>query len=373
MAGLEVESVERAGAAVRRRRRGGDARASSRIRRPTSLSVCTVDDGRGELLQIVCGAPNVRAGMKAPFARGRRHAARRQGHQRPPSCAASMSHGMLCSAQGARARRRRGRPAAARRRCAGRHDRARLSAARRRDPRGQRHAESRRLLQRARHRARARRARAVRCSRTARRSPRRRRRSNDRLPVELLGARELARVSPAACVRGIDSGAKSPLWLRERLRRAGLRAISPVVDVTNYVMLELGQPLHAYDLDKLERRHRRALRDEPARSSTLLDGKDIELTRRRARDRRRRGPVGLAGIMGGQSTAVERGDHVDLPRGARSSRRRAIAGERAAMACITDASQRFERGVDPTRPGARASSARPSCCSRSAGGAARAR
>ena len=65
--------------------------------------------------------------------------------------------------------------------------------------------------------------------------------------------------APAACpklvsrvVRGINNQGASPLWLRERLRRAGLRPISPVVDVTNYVLLELGQPMHAYDLAKLK-------------------------------------------------------------------------------------------------------------------------
>ncbi len=93
----------------------------------------------------------------------------------------------------------------------------------------------------------------------------------ERLPVHL--------EAPAACprfagciVRGIDNRAPTPSWLCERLRRAGVRSISPVVDVTNYVMLELGQPLHAYDLGKLkggiEVRYARAA--EPV---TLLDGK----------------------------------------------------------------------------------------------------
>src|SRR5690606_23643710 len=76
-------------------------------------------------------------------------------------------------------------------------------------------------------------------------------RGSDTFPVRL--------AAPAACprfagrvVRGVRTGLRSPIWMRERLRRAGVRAIHPVVDVTNYVMLELGQPLHAYDLRKLQ-------------------------------------------------------------------------------------------------------------------------
>src|SRR5690606_41207654 len=77
-------------------------------------------------------------------------------------------------------------------------------------------------------------------------------------------------------IRGVPTGLESPLWLRERLRRAGLRAIHPVVDVTNYVMLELGQPLHAYDLGKLSERIvvRRA---KPGERLQLLDGEMREL------------------------------------------------------------------------------------------------
>ena len=87
--------------------------------------------------------------------------------------------------------------------------------------------------------------------------------------------------APAACprfagciVRGIDNRAATPLWMRERLRRAGVRSISPVVDVTNYVMLELGQPMHAYDLAKL-RGGMRARQAQPGERLTLLDGKEL--------------------------------------------------------------------------------------------------
>ena len=76
---------------------------------------------------------------------------------------------------------------------------------------------------------------------------------DDVFPVEIdAGAgcpRYLGRV-----IRGVDATRPTPIWLRERLRRSGLRSIDPVVDVTNYVLLELGQPMHAFDLDRLENR-----------------------------------------------------------------------------------------------------------------------
>ena len=75
--------------------------------------------------------------------------------------------------------------------------------------------------------------------------------SNERFPVDLKAPAACPRF--AGCVmRGVDNRASSPVWLRERLRRAGLRSISPVVDITNYVMLETGQPMHAYDLARLK-------------------------------------------------------------------------------------------------------------------------
>src|SRR5690606_148232 len=77
-------------------------------------------------------------------------------------------------------------------------------------------------------------------------------------------------------IRGIDGAAASPFWMQERLRRAGLRPISAVVDVTNYVMLELGQPMHAYDLARLQGsivvRFARA-----GETLQLLDGRTVEL------------------------------------------------------------------------------------------------
>ncbi len=99
----------------------------------------------------------------------------------------------------------------------------------------------------------------------------------DTFPVKLSAPDGLPEAREPRRARHQQQAAARPTWLRERLRRAGLRSISPVVDVTNYVLLELGQPMHAYDLDKLKGglEARQATAGEPI---TLLDGKEIPLT-----------------------------------------------------------------------------------------------
>ncbi|HEY8521414.1 MAG TPA: phenylalanine--tRNA ligase subunit beta [Gammaproteobacteria bacterium] len=139
--------------------------------------------------------------------------------------------------------------------------------------------------------------------------------------------------------------ARSPMWLRERLRRAGVRAIHPVVDVTNYVMLELGQPLHAYDLTKLDR----AIDVRFARAGeklVLLDGREVDLDPDMLVIADGSGPVGLAGIMGGESTAVEPETSQIFLESAFFAPS-TIAGRARRLGLHTEASQRFERGVDP--------------------------
>ena len=158
--------------------------------------------------------------------------------------------------------------------------------------------------------------------------------------------------APAACprfagciVRGIDNRAAAPLWLRERLRRAGVRSISPVVDVTNYVMLELGQPMHAYDLAKL----RGGIRVRLARAGetlTLLDGKELRAEPDMLLITDEEGAVGLAGIMGGLRTAVS-ADTRDVFLESAFFAPEAILGRARRVGLVTDAAQRFERGVDP--------------------------
>jgi phenylalanyl-tRNA synthetase beta chain len=160
--------------------------------------------------------------------------------------------------------------------------------------------------------------------------------------------------SPAACptfvgcvIRGVNNRATTPLRIRERLRRAGVRSISPVVDVTNYIMLELGQPMHAYDLAKLrgEIRVRQAHEGERI---TLLDGKTIELSPDVLLITDADGPVGLAGIMGGERTSVS-AETVDVFFEVAYFPPDAVAGRSRRWGMLTDASQRYERGVDPTQ------------------------
>ena len=160
------------------------------------------------------------------------------------------------------------------------------------------------------------------------------------------------RPEPEACprfahrvVRNIDPAGRSPLWLTERLRRSGLRAIHPVVDVTNYVMLELGQPLHAYDLNKLNGpvRPRYAKAGERL---TLLDEREVAPSERTVVISDDSGAIGLAGIMGGLSTMVTETTTDVFFEGAFWPPA-VMAGRARALGMHTDASLRFERGVDP--------------------------
>lgn len=146
-------------------------------------------------------------------------------------------------------------------------------------------------------------------------------------------------------VSGIDARAKTPGWMATRLKLAGMRSISIAVDITNYVMLELGQPLHAYDADKVQGGFsvRRAHQGE---SIETLDGKERMLHAEDLLICDHSGPIGIAGVMGGARTEVSESttsvileaanfDPISI---ARSARRHKLPSE---------ASKRFERGVDP--------------------------
>ncbi len=145
-------------------------------------------------------------------------------------------------------------------------------------------------------------------------------------------------------VRNIDVSRPSPLWLQEKLRRCGLRSIDAVVDITNYIMLELGQPMHAFDLDKLTGgiNVRTAASSE---SLELLDGQTVELTEDTLLITDESGPVAMAGVMGGNPTAVS-SETKNLFLEVAFFTPDLMAGKPRSYGLHTDASHRFERGVD---------------------------
>jgi len=146
-------------------------------------------------------------------------------------------------------------------------------------------------------------------------------------------------------IRNIDPAAKSPLWMAERLRRSGLRSINPVVDITNYIMLEYGQPLHAYDLQLVNGPIQPRM-SEKGEKVTLLDEKQVVLDANTLVISDDSGAIGLAGIMGGLSTAVSE-KTTDVFFEAAFWPQDFIAGRARSYGLHTDASLRFERGVDP--------------------------
>jgi phenylalanyl-tRNA synthetase beta chain len=168
--------------------------------------------------------------------------------------------------------------------------------------------------------------------------------TNDRIPIRLESPADCPRYA-GRIIRGIDQNAQTPLWMAETLRRCGLRSISPVVDVTNFVLLELGQPMHAFDLDKLSEEIivRRGRKDEKL---LLLDGSEVDLDDEVLAICDRSGPVALAGIMGGLDSGVTESTTNILFESAYFNPA-TIMGKARAYGMHTDASHRFERGVDP--------------------------
>lgn len=158
--------------------------------------------------------------------------------------------------------------------------------------------------------------------------------------------------SPAACprylgrsIRKINPQAQSPLWLTELLRRSGIRPLHPVVDVTNYLLLELGQPMHAFDLSQIDGdiRVRQASAGE---TLTLLNGQQATLNPEFLVIADAKQALALAGIMGGQASAVTASTQ-DIFLEAAFFSPLSLAGKARKLGLHTDSSHRFERGVDP--------------------------
>ena len=167
---------------------------------------------------------------------------------------------------------------------------------------------------------------------------------DETFPVQVEAADDCPRYV-GRVVKGIDNRAATPLWMQERLRRCGLRSLGPVVDVTNYVLLELGQPMHAFDRGRLQDGIvvRRAGQGERL---TLLDGQELELDGDSLVIADGAGAQALAGVMGGQATACTEAT-TDIFLESAFFAPMAVAGRARAFGLHTDSSHRFERGVDP--------------------------
>jgi phenylalanyl-tRNA synthetase beta chain len=156
-----------------------------------------------------------------------------------------------------------------------------------------------------------------------------------------------AEACPRYCgrvLKGVDAAAATPEWMHRRLARSGLRSISAVVDITNYVLLELGQPLHAFDLAKLKGDIEvRGARE--GETLELLNQQTVELQSDMLVIADGNGAVALAGIMGGAATAVSEATR-DIFLESAFFAPAAIAGKARRLGLSTDSSHRFERGVD---------------------------
>ncbi|HEX4927461.1 MAG TPA: phenylalanine--tRNA ligase subunit beta [Burkholderiales bacterium] len=335
MAGLEVESYAPfgphfSGVAV------GEILAVERHPNADKLTVCTVDAG-GEEVKVVCGAPNVRAGMKAPLAKV---GARLPGISiQRTSVRGIESEGMLCSARElglsedhSGLLELEGKPGTDVRQALGLDEHVltlKLTPNR---------ADCLSILGVARE--------VHALTGAPLEAPR-----VEKAPARIAARHPVKISAPEGCgrfagrvIRNVDATAPSPTWMRQRLERAGQRSISALVDVTNYVMLELGRPLHVYDLDKLK-----GAIDvrwgRPGEKVLLLNGQEVEVDASVLCITDDSGVTGLAGIMGGESTkADEKTKNVFLE--SAFFYPDAIAGRARRYNFSSDASHRFERGVD---------------------------
>lgn len=340
--GLEVEEVTPLGEAL------GQvvvARIVEAVRHPEAdrLQVCSVDAGQGELLHIVCGAPNARAGLLAPLALvGAQIGALTITAAKLRGVA---SNGMLCSAKELGLD----------------SDASGLFELPDDAPVGQALAEYLGLpdasieIKLTPNRADCFSVRgiafdvAAACASEVV--------AFDAVAVAPVSTRTLSveldagNEAPRYCgrvIEGIDPAAKTPVWLAERLRRSGVRPVSLLVDITQYVMLELGQPMHAFDLDTLQgpigvRRSR------SGEQLALLDGRQVTLDDSFLTITDAGRPVALAGLMGGLETRVtEATRNVFLESAYFDSA--AIMGRGRKLGLHTDTGHRFERGVDPALP-----------------------
>ena len=171
------------------------------------------------------------------------------------------------------------------------------------------------------------------------------------VPASIADTRAVVLDAPAACplyygriVKNVDAKAATPEWMKRRLERSGIRAISALVDITNYVMLELGQPLHAFDNTRLDGAvHARMAKPEEKllllNEQTIAVDADVLMIADEAK------PLAMAGIMGGEESGITL-DTTELFLESAFFAPKAIAGRARRYGFASDASHRFERGVD---------------------------
>lgn len=178
--------------------------------------------------------------------------------------------------------------------------------------------------------------------------------SVDVAPVDAVHqeVRSVEVLTQAACprylgrvIRNVDPSRPTPSWMVERLRRSGIRSIDAIVDVTNYVMLELGQPLHAFDLAEINTGIRIRMAEE-GETLVLLDGQTIKLRPDTLVIADHRRALAIAGVMGGEHSSVS-ADTQDIFLESAYFDSIALAGKARSYGLHTDASHRYERGVDP--------------------------
>lgn len=169
-------------------------------------------------------------------------------------------------------------------------------------------------------------------------------RITEAVKVEVIAGDLCARYT-ARWIRGVTVG-PSPRWMQTRLARAGLRPINNVVDITNYVLLELGQPLHAFDLERLEGRRVCVRRAMPGETIQTLDGETRELDDAMLVIADAAGPVALAGVMGGERSGISSATHEILLESA-SFAPASIRATSRRLGLVSESSYRFARGVDP--------------------------
>jgi len=173
----------------------------------------------------------------------------------------------------------------------------------------------------------------------------------EEVPVGIASERVVILDAPAACPRycgrviaGVDATAPTPSWMRRRLERSGLRPISALVDITNYVMLELGQPLHGFDNHQLVGTvHARMA--QAGETITLLNEQTLELQSDVLLIADEKRPLAMAGIMGGEDSGITLAT-TELFLEAAFFAPKAIAGRARRYGFVSDAAHRFERGVD---------------------------